>query len=49
MNEVLQCVRYKINVRLDGSSLIGEDAKIVSNDVENAEVKNEYSFLYLEE
>lgn len=31
------------------SNIIGGDGKIVSDDVENSEVLNKYSFLYLEE
>lgn len=40
---------YKMNLRLVMSDIIGGDGKIVSSDVENAEVLNKYSFLYLEE
>lgn len=49
MNHVLQCISYKINRKFDVSSLIGEDSKIFSSDVENAEVRNKYYFLCLEE
>lgn len=38
-----------MNLRLDMSNVIGGDGKILSSDVENPEVLNTYSFLYLEE
>jgi len=49
MNHFYSILDKKMNLRLDKSNIIGGDGKIVSSDIENAEVLNKYSFLYLEE